>query len=175
MEIDTNLIHGHSGQTVEISNSRLGSQVFESSLNVLRGGDRQSEPEIELVVARVIVSYAGKTADKLGDLVKPFRPNAGSNQRRGITQPGRIEDSSQAANYSCRTQPGDPGDHLVGFDSLSLRQDIEQLLDLLEPFETQLRDLTVLDGPAQPLEAPDEAIAEQAAQSLSPAIREYAD
>ena len=56
----------------------------------------------------------------------------------------------------------------------SLHQDIEQLLDLLEPFETQLRDLTVPDVPVQPLKAPDEALGEEVTQDVSSAISEQA-
>ena len=73
-------------------------ELSEGLVDELGAGDGEGEPEIELVVAGVVVGYAGQGVDSGDDLVELVERDFGGDEGADIAQVGGIEDSADAAD-----------------------------------------------------------------------------
>ena len=86
-------------------------RAVEAELRVRRHAQR--EPDVELVLALVVVGHAGMRVEHRGGRVGPLGRGARGHQHDAVAQPAGVEDRRDLADDSLAAQPRDPLEHLV--------------------------------------------------------------
>ncbi len=86
-------------------------RALEPELRVGLGGDR--EPEVELVVAQVVVRDAGVRVDDLRGAVRVLGVDLGGDEHRRVAERARVEDRRDLADDALVEQPLDARHHLL--------------------------------------------------------------
>ena len=86
-------------------------RAVEPQLRVGLGGDR--EPEVELVVAQVVVRDAGVRVDDLRRPVRVLRVDLRRDEHRAVPERARVEDRRDLADDALVDQVLNPSQHLV--------------------------------------------------------------
>ncbi len=149
LQIHPDLEQLERGQLAHRLGAGLGRERLQRALQPQRrvglGGDR--EPQVELVVAQVVVGYAGVGVDDLCGAVGILRIDLGRDQHRGVAERARVEDRRDLADDALVKQvlharhhlallhPGELGHTQVGarLDREAALHQVEQaLVELVE-------------------------------------------
>ena len=88
-----------------------GERALEPERGAGLGRDR--EPDVELVVAQVVVADAGMLVDDVRGAPRVLRVDLGGDEHRGVAERTRIEDRRDLADDPLVEELLDAGDHLV--------------------------------------------------------------
>ena len=125
LKIDTDVINGQGGQTVELGDTGLAPQHLEDALNLLVGFGCQCEPEVISVLALIVVRHAWQGTDGFRHLSYSIRRDTSCDECRGIPQSAGIEDGSQSPDHAHLTHSGYSADNLVGIGGQPLGKDVK--------------------------------------------------
>ncbi len=103
------------GQLADRLGSGLGGEDVERPLQAESGPwlDRDGEPEVEIVVAQVVVRDAGVRVDDLRRPVRVLGVDLRGHEHRLVAERPRVEDRRDLADDPLVEQPLDAGHHLV--------------------------------------------------------------
>ena len=125
-KLNANLVNCFGREALELFDAGLAAQLVECPLNPLGRGRGEREPEVPGVTPLVVVRDARKTADPLGDLGQALGGNPCRHERRGVSEPSRIEDRADAANDARSRQASQAIQEFIGADSQPRRERIER-------------------------------------------------
>ena len=86
-------------------------RLLETERRVGLGGDR--EPDVELVVAQIVVRYAGVLVDHVGGAPRVRGIDLGGHEHRAVAERASIEDRRDLADDALVEQVLDAGEYLV--------------------------------------------------------------